>query len=188
MDWAATLRPNIEIHRRRPRSVTSLDGSIARAGAIKAGRLRQSFSGCRVLQAHVLTESNTAPRSRRLGRRHWPPYDLEVSLLVENRPGHAGQFVGERDREHVVMQPLLGGFDPLIEPVAIPIVQPEKHHPGRLHKQNAQVTIALLGDLAEYRAVSGRYLPVAPDRARHRSRAPSRTHHRFRSQQPLHSR
>jgi hypothetical protein len=35
----------------------------------------------------------------------------------------------------------------------------QSNHPGRLHKQNAQVAIALLRNLAKDRAVYGRYLP-----------------------------
>jgi hypothetical protein len=57
------------------------------------------------------------------------------------------------------MKPLLGGFNPLLQPVPISALELEKHHPGRLHKQNPKVTIVPLRDLAEDRAVSGRYLP-----------------------------
>ena len=37
--------------------------------------------------------------------------------MGQNAPGDTGQLVGERDRQHVAMQPLLGGFDPRLEPV-----------------------------------------------------------------------
>src|SRR5215831_5915238 len=77
---------------------------------------------------HVLTVPSTVPRSRRLGRRRSCSRDLEVALLVENRPGDTGELVGERDGEHVVMQPLLGGFDPRPEPVALPTLRPDQHH------------------------------------------------------------
>src|SRR5262245_44838710 len=69
---------------------------------------------------HALTVPSTVPRLRRLGRRRSCPGDLEVALLVEHRPGDTGQLVGKCDRQHVVMQPLLGGFDPRLEPVALP--------------------------------------------------------------------
>ena len=39
--------------------------------------------------------------------------------MGQNAPGDTGQLVGERDRQHVAMQPLLGGFDPMLKPVAL---------------------------------------------------------------------
>src|SRR5258706_9615878 len=45
------------------------------------------------------------------------------------------------------------------EPVAFPALRSDQHHPGCLHEQDAQVTIAALGYLAEDGAVSGRDLP-----------------------------
>jgi hypothetical protein len=72
------------------------------------------------------------PRLRRLGRRRGGPRNLEVAFLVENRLRNAGQLVGKRDRKHVMVQPLLGGFDPRLEPVALPTLRPDHHHPGRL--------------------------------------------------------
>src|SRR5262249_48959693 len=85
--------------------------------------------------------------------------DLEVALLVENRPGGTSELVGERDGEHVVVQPLLGGFDPRLEPVAFPALRPDQHHPRCLHEQDTQVAIAALGYLAQGGAVAGRDLP-----------------------------
>jgi hypothetical protein len=32
--------------------------------------------------------------------------------MGQNAPCDASEFIGERDRQHIVMQPLLGGFDP----------------------------------------------------------------------------
>src|SRR5262245_65053731 len=58
-----------------------------------------------------------------------------------------------------MMQPLLGGFDPGFKPVAFPALRPDQHYPGGLYEQDAQVTIAALGYLAEDGAVSGRDLP-----------------------------
>ena len=45
----------------------------------------------------------------------------------------AGKLVGERDREHVVVQPPLGGFDPGFEPVTLPVLYPDQHNPCRPH-------------------------------------------------------
>ena len=70
-----------------------------------------------------------------------------------------GQLIGERDCQHVMMQPLLGGFDPRLEPVALPTLRPDQHHPGRLHEQDPQITIAALRHFTEDGAVSGRDLP-----------------------------
>ena len=40
--------------------------------------------------------------------------------MSQNTPSDAGQLVGEGDRQHVGMQPLLGRLDPGLEPVALP--------------------------------------------------------------------
>src|SRR5215472_4171493 len=57
------------------------------------------------MRPHYRTASNgTRVRMRR-----------EVTPLVENRPGDAGELVGERDRHHVVVQPLLGGGEPCFD-------------------------------------------------------------------------
>src|SRR2546430_17243633 len=107
---------------------------------------------------HALTTPSTVPRSSGSGR-HLTCLDaFEVALLVENRPGDAGQLVGERDRQHVVMQPPLGRFDPRFEPVAFPTLRLHQHDPGCLDEQDAQVAIAPFRYLAEDRAVSGRDL------------------------------
>jgi hypothetical protein len=56
------------------------------------------------------------------------------------------------------MEPPLGGVDPGLEPVVLPALWPDQHHPGRLHEQNPQVAIAALGYLTEDGVVSRRYL------------------------------
>jgi hypothetical protein len=43
---------------------------------------------------------------------------LEVSTARQNAPSDAGKLVGESDRKHVVMQPLLRRLDPGLQPVA----------------------------------------------------------------------
>jgi len=100
--------------------------------------LASAFAG------HALTVPSTVPRLRRLGRRRSCPRDLEVALLVENRPGDTGELFGTRDGEHIVVQPLLGGFDPRLEPVALPALWPDQYHPSRPHEQDPQVPIAAL--------------------------------------------
>src|SRR5882757_6970169 len=45
------------------------------------------------------------------------PRQLEGASFSQHRPGDAGKLVGERDRQHVVVQPPLGGFDPGFEPI-----------------------------------------------------------------------
>src|SRR5580704_15320193 len=83
---------------------------------------------------------------------------LEGTPFVKNRPCDAGKLVGERDRQHVGVQPLLGGFDPGFEPITFQVLDPGQHNPCRLHKQNAQVAIAAPRDFAEDRAVARRDL------------------------------
>src|SRR5215470_4675485 len=115
----------------------------SRAGAVKAGR-RAWLSTTSAFPGHALTAPSTVPRSSRLGRHRVRPGAFEVTSLVENRPCDAGELVGERDRQHVVVQALLGGFDPGFKPVAFPALRPDQHDPGRLYEQDAQVTIAAL--------------------------------------------
>src|SRR6266852_4943297 len=69
---------------------------------------------------------------------------LEGAPFVKNRPGDAGELVGERNRQHVVVEALLGSLDPRLEPVAVPMLWPDldQHDPGGLHEQSAQIAIA----------------------------------------------
>src|SRR5262245_33717389 len=62
------------------------------------------------------------------------------------------------NRQHVVVQPLLGRLDPGLEPMALPALGLDQHNPSRLHEQDAQVAITALGYLAQDRAVTGRHL------------------------------
>src|SRR5271154_3747793 len=84
----------------------------ARLAVALGSPLASAFPG------HVLTAPSTVPRSRRLGRHRTCPHTFEFALLVENRPGDASKLVGERDRQHIVVHPLFGGFDPRLQPVA----------------------------------------------------------------------
>ena len=83
--------------------------------------------------------------------------------MSKNAPRDARELVGQSNGEHVVMQPLLGGLDPRLEPVALPSVRFHfhKNDPCCLHEQDTQVAIAALRYLAEDRAVPGRDLPRA---------------------------
>ena len=78
--------------------------------------------------------------------------------MRENAPGDAGQLVGERNREHVVVQPLLGRLDPGLEPIALPALWFDQNDPRRLDEQDTQVAIATFRYLAKDRAVSRRDL------------------------------
>ncbi len=59
--------------------------------------------------------------------------------------------------QHVVMQPLFGSLNPGFEPVGGPPgwLDPDQHDPCRLHEEDAQVSIATLGYLAEDRTIAG---------------------------------
>ena len=79
--------------------------------------------------------------------------------MRKNAPRDPRQFVGQRNRQHVAVQPLFGSLNPELEPVALPAIWLDQHHPGRLHEQNPQVTIAPLRYLAKDGAGPGRDLP-----------------------------
>src|SRR6516162_10942730 len=78
--------------------------------------------------------------------------------MRKHAPGNAGELVGKRDGEDIVMQPLLGRLEPRLEAMALPALRLDQHNPRRLHEQDPQVAIAALGYLAEDGAVAGRYL------------------------------
>jgi hypothetical protein len=85
----------------------------------------------------VPTALSTARGSSRSGRCLSRLATLEGASRVENRPGDARQLVGERDRQHVGVQPSLGRFDPGFEPGVFPALDPDQHNPGRLHEERA---------------------------------------------------
>ena len=139
--------------------------ACACAGAPRA-RGRQGWPSrllCLLLPAspgHALTGPSTARHSSSSGRHLVCPDALEFALLVENRPGDAGKLVGERDRQHIVVQTFFGSLDPGLEPIAVPMLwpDPDQYDPGCLHEQRAQIAIAAPGYLAEDGTVSRRYL------------------------------
>ena len=63
---------------------------------------------------------------------------------MEYRPGDPGEFVSERDRQHIAVQALLRRLDPRLEPVALPSLwlDLDQHDPGGLNEQRAQIAIA----------------------------------------------
>ena len=68
--------------------------------------------------------------------------------MSQDAPSNAGELVGERDGEDVVMQPLLGCFEPRLEPVTIPALRLDEYNPRGLNEQNAQIAIAAFRYLA----------------------------------------
>src|SRR5262249_820830 len=98
----------------RPILHRRLDLSQTSAGKLRLNYLIDSSS------FDVVTAPGTARGSRGLGRRRIGGRDArEGAPLVENRPGDAGELVGQRNGEHVVVQPLFRRLDPRLEPVAL---------------------------------------------------------------------
>src|SRR6516164_7303725 len=67
---------------------------------------------------------------------------LEDATASQHAPCDACELVGERDGQHVAVQPLLGRLDPMLKPMTLPALWLDQHHPGSLHEQNAQIAIA----------------------------------------------
>src|SRR5215471_8121198 len=111
-----------------------------------------------VLPGHALTAPSTARGSRWRGR-SIGLVAPEGAPLVENRPRDAGELVGQRNGEHVVVESLLRRLDPRFEPIAFPMLWPEldQQDPGRLNEQGAQIAIAA-PRYATSGSVSRRYL------------------------------
>src|SRR6516164_5379068 len=112
-----------------------------RARTVKVGR-RDKLATCTLFAGHTLTFLSTARQSSSSGRIGFDA--LERAPLVENCPGDAGELVGERDRQHIVVQSLFGCLDPRSEPVALPSLRLDldQDDPGGLNEQRAQVAIA----------------------------------------------
>src|SRR6478609_9691854 len=84
-------------------------------------RLAPALPGC------ALTAPSTARGSNGSDACIVGPRQLEGASFSQHRPGDPGKLVGERDRQHVVVQPPLGGFDPGLEPVAFPVLHAGRH-------------------------------------------------------------
>src|SRR5881227_1070284 len=110
----------------------------SRAGAVKTGRRALGLRRAPALPGRALTAPSTARGSSRSDACIVSPRQLEGTSFSQHRPGDAGKLVGERDRQHVVVQPPLGGVNPGFEPVMFPVLYSDQHNPCRLHKQNAQ--------------------------------------------------
>jgi hypothetical protein len=67
---------------------------------------------------------------------------FECSPLKQDAPTNASELVGERDGGDVVMQPLLGRFEPRLEPVMMPALRIDQHNPRGLNEQNTKVAVA----------------------------------------------
>src|SRR5262249_14487750 len=134
-------------------------GRAARKGPSKAGR-RAGLAFRSLLPGHALTGPSTARWSSWSGLYLIRLDALEGAPLVEYRPGDAGELVGERYRQHVVVEALSCGLDPRLEPIAIPMLWPDldQHDPGSLNEQTAQIAIAAPRYAAEDRAVASRDL------------------------------
>src|SRR4029450_12575784 len=142
--------------------------------------------GREALSNYILSR---AGRSDRLSGGDRPR--LEAPATSQNAPCDARQLVGERDRQHIVVQPPFGSLDPGFEPVALPALWPDQDDPGSLDEQHAQVAIAALGYLAKDRAVPRRDLPrdqpqPSGEVAALLERIPGadRSHHRTRDNRP----
>ena len=81
-------------------------------------------------------------------------------------PGDAGEFVGERDRQHVAVQPLRCLLDPGPQTSHCCARPPYKNDVCGLHEQCSHVFVATFGDLAQDRAVPRRTPASAPAPAR----------------------
>src|SRR5271166_4787351 len=109
----AFLRPGLRVHRRAARKDSS------RLAVAIMLRLAPVFPG------HALTGLSTARGSSRSGRCCIGLSVLEGTPVMENRPGDTGEFVGERDRQHVAVQPFFGCLDPRLEAIALPLLGPD---------------------------------------------------------------
>jgi hypothetical protein len=87
------------------------------------------MSGFLVLTGGLLVRSDL----RGLGR---GPHrcDLEVATAMENAPGDASDFVGERNRQLEAIEPPGCSLDPGLEAVAFPALRLDQHDPCRLNE------------------------------------------------------
>ena len=93
------LRPDLQLPSRRAEGRSRLAVALALPRALMP-------------PGHALTSPSTARGSNRSDRQRIDLGTLEGAPFVENRPGDAGELVSERDRQHVVVQSLLGCLDP----------------------------------------------------------------------------
>src|SRR5712672_3881260 len=110
-----------------PRTVPSSRPAERRSRRAQ-GRSRPAFAlGWRLapaLPGRALTAPSTARGSSGSDACIVGPLQLEGASFSQHRPGDASRLVGEGDRQHVMVQPPLGGFDPGFEPVTFPVLSP----------------------------------------------------------------
>ena len=113
-----------------PRAVPSSRPAERRSrraqGAVKAGRRAWLAAGSGVARLR-LDRAEHGARIKRVGRLHRRSSSARRRVLWPAPPSDASKLVGERDRQHVVVQPPLGGFDPGLEPVAFPVLHAGRH-------------------------------------------------------------
>src|SRR5262249_19545428 len=82
----------------------------------------------------ILSQTSADKTFRRLAlrSRSLNPDCLECSTMSQDAPRNASELVG--DGEDVVMQPLLGRFEPRLEPVTIPALRLDEYSPRRLNE------------------------------------------------------
>src|SRR5262245_66634719 len=69
----------------------------------------------------ALTVPSTAPALGGPVRQVIACPHLEVATSSQHCPSDPGEFVGERNCQDVVVQALLGGLDPALEPIPLPV-------------------------------------------------------------------
>ena len=70
---------------------------------------------------------------------------FEGASMCKNAPGDPCQLIGQRNCEHVAVQPLFGGFNPGLEPVALPALRLDQHHPRRRSQCKSAETLIAAG-------------------------------------------
>src|SRR5712664_940604 len=151
-DWSSLCSGPLWISARmRSHYRTGLNGPFGSPVFACAGKtdppslliLSQTSAGKGVWGHHVIACPFNALRSVGLGGLA-KFARLEGASMRKNAPGDPGQFIGQRNCEDVAVQPLFGRFNPGPEPVALPALRLDQHHPRRLHKQYPQVAVAPL--------------------------------------------
>jgi hypothetical protein len=110
--WRPFLRPGLRVQTRRAQGPSRL-----------AVALVLRLASC--CQATPCTGPSTARGSRWTGGHRIGLDAREGASLVENRPRDAGELVGQRNGEHVVVQSPLRRLDPGLEPIAFPMLWPD---------------------------------------------------------------
>src|SRR6516162_5590881 len=124
-DWSVVLRAVMDISARasslaeRPRS-----GQMGHQCSHAPGRPN----------LHLVSSSRrprrvSATSSLKLAR-------LEGATTSKHAPGDTRQLVGKCDSKDVAMQSLLRCIQPGLEPMTIPALRFDQHHPRGLHEQN----------------------------------------------------